>query len=353
MYGVQELSGHCAEQLKAIKAVMDKTGTYHPDAASLYTGLKRSVAKEVQDSIRRMTLREFLVKSGSTGVAGAAYLVPVKLHDQLVMCARDYEITPKISSMMISGWSGGDLDIPIVSDESYWGQRVGGGGSAPHTGFTAVKATLSPQLISTNINVDNSLIEDNEFGLLDWCVRNAAQAVAWKENRITIQTLQTATDGDGTVNSGTSGDADETRFTSGTTTDIVTAIRKIGDDRHIPDTLLCTSEAWGHSIGVHQVPVGWDTSAPVQGFHAKMGILDVLFNNSALMHYSEDAEGGAFTNCVTLIFDRRNALVAGRKRWMSIENYSNPAEDIGGAVVTSRVDSSSVFNDSIYVLTES
>jgi hypothetical protein len=52
------------------------------------------------------------------------------------------------------------------------------------------------------------------------------------------------------------------------------------------------------------------------------------------------------------MFDKAYALLTGRKRWMRIENYSNPVRDLKGAVVTFRQDSVSIYNDSIGVITE-
>jgi hypothetical protein len=132
----------------------------------------------------------------------------------------------------------------------------------------------------------------------------------------------------------------------------VTAIRKIGDDNHVPDTLLITNEAWGHSVSMQAVPVGWQSGPVTPGFDSRLGPIDVKFNNSMLMHASTDAEGAAFTDCKTIVFDRKNALVSGRKRWMQIENYADPVNDISGAVVSARVDSVTAFKDAIYVLTE-
>jgi len=176
--------------------------------------------------------------------------------------------------------------------------------------------------------------------------------MGYRSTEMVLPVLKTGSDGDGTHNSGTSGDADETKFTQGTTTDIVTAVRKIGDDEFVANTLLTTSEAWGHSISVHALPTGWSSMPPVAGFDYKLGILDVLICNSPQLHASTDAFEAAFTNCVSVIFDRRNALLTGRKRWLQVENYSDPVHDLAGAVITGRQDSVSIYDDSIYVLTE-
>jgi len=69
------------------------------------------------------------------------------------------------------------------------------------------------------------------------------------------------------------------------------------------------------------------------------------------LHLATDAEG-VFTDCVTLIFDRDNALVTGRKRWMMVNNYADPVRDLAGCTITARQDSVTLYDDAIYVLTE-
>ena len=58
------------------------------------------------------------------------------------------------------------------------------------------------------------------------------------------------------------------------------------------------------------------------------------------------------TNCISIIFDRRAALLTGRKRWLRMENYADPVRDLGGVVVSCRQDSVTLYDDAIYVLTE-
>ena len=52
------------------------------------------------------------------------------------------------------------------------------------------------------------------------------------------------------------------------------------------------------------------------------------------------------------MFDKNNALLSGRKRWMRIEKYSEPVKDLAGATVTFRQDSVNVYADSSATITE-
>jgi len=88
------------------------------------------------------------------------------------------------------------------------------------------------------------------------------------------------------------------------------------------------------------------------GYNLKLSNIDVLLSTDDGLHASTDLAGAAFTNCITVLFSRANALLTGRKRWMQINNYSDPVRDLTGAVVSFRQDSVSLYDDSIYVLTE-
>ena len=352
MIGIQEMAEKAKDPLKEIKRYMDTYGFYDAEMVNPYGGLKRSVERELRESIRRTPLKEFLIKSGTTGVAGAAYLVPTKIHDILYSAARPYDIVPLIGKVL-TGWEGGAITIDITKDESMRAREYGSGGKLPvDTVETIDSPTITPKAFGMNIPITNSLIEDAQFDLIEWHIEQAAKAMGRKASNLAITVLKAATDGDGTKNTGTSGDADETMFTQGTTTDIVTAIRKLGDDEFVPDTLLCTSEAWGHSIMMHAAAANLNQANVAAGYNNKISILDVLINNSPELHASTDALGATFTNCISVIFDRKNALLTGRKRWLRLEGYADPVDDLTGIVVTGRQDSISIYNDAVYRLTE-
>ena len=352
VYSIKEMIDHTEGQRKEVKRSMDAYGFYDPSHASLYDNQKRSVERELRESIRRIPLREFLVKSGTTGVAGAAYFIPTKIHDILYYSSKQFDVVPLIGQV-ITGWEGGALNVDIVKDDSLRARRYGAGGALPTDTAESIQATITPKAFGFNIPINNEMIEDSQFDLIEWHIGQAGKAMGRTASNLAIEVLKTATDGDGTVNSGTSGDADETMFTQGTTTDIVTAIRKLGDDEWVPDTLLCTSEAYGHSIMMHAASANLNQANVAPGYNSRVGILDVIINNSPLLHASTDVAGAAFTNCVSIIFSRENSMLTGRKRWLRVENYANPQEDLVGVAVTGRQDSIDLYSDSIYVLTES
>jgi hypothetical protein len=220
-----------------------------------------------------------------------------------------------------------------------------------------VQATLSPQSYGLNVAVTKDMIEDNQFGLIDYHIEKAASAVTQLSNDLILTVLKTATDGVGTVNSSATGDADETKYTGGATSDILVAWSDVGNDRFIANTLVTTPESWEHSISQSTTAGTMDAVAPVQidkNFDLKLAVLnlDVVFSTSEILHDSADLVDAAFTECVNIVFDRNNALLTGRKRWMQINNYSDPVRDLSGVVVSFRQDSVTLYDDAIYVLTE-
>ena len=350
MLNFKEVLDKTVPQRKQIEEVLNKR-TYHPEDANLYEGLKQADAYEIKQTLDKMSLAEVLVKAVTTDAAGAIYLVPTKVHDTLIFWTRQYDVCPLIGQV-VDTWEGGDLGVKIAVDGSYTPKQFSSTGRIPDEEAKFVSANLSPESYGIRLSIGNDLIEDQKFGLIEWHIQQAAKAIGEQASDLAITILKTAPDGDGTLNSGTSGDADETRFTDGTTTDIVNATRENSRDKFVSDTLLTTGEAWGHSISTQAVEVGNGLIPPAIGYQAKIGLLDVLINNSPSLHASTDALEAAFTNCVSIVFSRNNSILTGRKRWLEMKNYSDPVNDLAGATVSYRQDTISLYKDAIYVLTE-
>ena len=342
MLSIQEMVQKTEQQRKAIEEVMDSKGYYHPEDANLFMGQKRSIQREISESLRKIPLREFLGK----GIAGADYLIPAKIHQILISASKRFDIVPQISMQIVEGWQGGSLKVDIIVDESLRAKKFASGGEVSTGLGKTVQATLTPISFGQTLAITNDMIEDAQWDLIEWHIQQAAKSMGYQASDLALEVLKTATDGDGTLNSSATGDADETKWTGGTTADIETAIKELGADEFVPNTIVMTSEAWMHSVS-STITRGWSTKKGVEGYDLQIGPLDVIISNSSQLH------NGSFANCITLVFDRFNALLTGRKRWLQIERYSDPIRDLAGAVVTARQDSVTIYNDSIYKLTES
>jgi len=246
------------------------------------------------------------------------------------------------------------LKVAIVNDETYKPKDFGSGGTLATETVETMLPTLSPTGFGIVIPIGQDLIEDGQWDLVEFHTRQAALAMGEKATDLALTVLKTATDGWGTVNGGASGDADETKYQGATDVDVLQCVQEVGADKWIADTMVTTAEAWAHSIsttGPAAVLPPWALPQTAEGFHFKLTTLDTLIATNDSLHLSTDAEG-TFTDCVTIVFNRENAMLTGRKRWMRIENFSNPIEDLAGAVVTGRQDGVTLYDDAIAVITE-
>lgn len=339
------------EQLDLIEKQMDSYAEFHPTRASILNVQKPSLRAELQEMLRTIPLREFLIKGGDTSIVNAAYMVPDKLHVDLIGYSHLTDKVPLFSSI-VDGWEGGDLKVNIVSDETYKPKYYVAGGAKPTMTVQTEQATITPKTFGIPILITTDLIEDAAYGMIDWHLKQAAMALGDFGTDLALNVLKTGTDGWGAINNSLTGDADETRLVNGTTADIGDAVIEVGDDRFIANTMIITPSAWGHSVATQASEVGWVVSRGTGGYDLQLSDLDVIKSTSIELHDSTDAIGAAMTACITLIFDRNHALLTGRKRWLKINNYAKPIEDLAGATISCRQDSVSLYNDSIFRLTE-
>ena len=202
-----------------------------------------------------------------------------------------------------------------------------------------------------NFKITNDLIEDAQFDVIEMHLRNAGREMGEYASNEALTVLKTGTDGDGTVNASATGNADETKFTGGTTSDIEGAMIGNFTDGYVSDTCVLTHGAALHSVFNTSGLVGNDSALQNQfvtgGWPTQMAGMNIVYSDVNTLTNSK-----AGTDLVTIVFDKDYALLSGRKRWLRIENYSDPIRDMVGATITARQDSVSVYNDSIYVLTE-
>jgi hypothetical protein len=358
MLNIQEILDKTVQQRKAITECLDK-GYYDPQEetkehipASLYYGLSKADSIEIHETLNNLSLAEILIKGLTT--AGADKLVAAKLHDTLYYAAKQYDICPLIG-YVTEKWEGANLQVNIAKDGTYKPHKFASGANMPEEEPQYVYATVAPLGYGITIDIGGDLLDDEQYGLVQWHVEQAGKACGEMATELALTVLVAGSDGDGTLNSGAAA-AGQT-----TSANIMAALQDNAADKFVSNTLVCTQEAWAHSIAygaevaqarywIH--PMALASSLPPTGYHAKYGTLDVLINNSDILHASSDLAGAAMTACKTIVFDRNNALLTARKRWLRIENYAQPIKDIAGAVVSFRQDSVSLYNDSIYLLTE-
>jgi hypothetical protein len=357
MISLQDVISKTQQQRNAIHECLQRTsGTvgWHPEDASIYDGLNAADTYEVSEFMRNISLAELLVKGSSA--QGADDIVAAKLHDTLIYAAKDYDLAPLIG-YTVTKWAGSDLKVNIVKDGSYTPKPFAAGAKLPDVNASFVSATLTPVSYGLPIVAGNDMIDDNQYGLIQWHVEQAGKACAELSSQLALAVLLAPPDGDGTANTITTTTQDNTTYQ-----EVLDAVDDCGEDQFSANTLLCTSEAYSHNIHYAEVAGGTagdfgvrsavNAGAPAAGFDFKLDMLDAKLVNYPCMHDSTDLAGAAFTTCKSVVFDRRNALLTGRKRWLEVKNFSNPFKDISGAVVSFRQDSVTLYKDAGCVLTE-
>lgn len=315
--------------------------------------LKPAIVKEVWDTIKAAPLREFLGHVGSTR-AGAAYLIPTKIYQIMYDSAVEADIVADISIAMIPAEQigGNTMNVDIAIDESYLPKKYSSGGAMPTETIATEQATLDFSTpFGINFKITNDLIEDAAFDVIEMHLRNAGREMGEFASNEALIVMKASTDGDGTVNSGATGNADETKFTGGTTNDILTAMNGNLTDGFVSDTCVLTHSAALHSVFNTSGLVGNDSELYnkfiVGGWPTQMAGMNIVYSDVSTLTNSK-----AGTDLVTIVFDKDYALLSGRKRWLRIENYSDPIRDMVGATITARQDSVSIYNDSVFVMTE-
>lgn len=343
MYSIQEILNKIPNNLKNIRETMDTEGSYHPENANIFQDQKPSVERELRESLRRISLNkllEYLTRSGTTGVQGAAYLAAAKVSDTLYYAAKNEDLTSLISAQIVDGWKGAELKVNVEQNESFNSSNTATGGASPEATGVTEQTTLTPKLFTVNTKITKEMLDDQQYGLIEWKTKRAGMQLA---QDVSDNLLKIVVD-DSNVTSETAG-SDETLLA-----DIVDAFDAMGRYRFIGNTLIVTPEAWSHSLYGAEIAGGtagdfWrgldgvNGGAPAAGFDLKYGCLDVKFSTSPPLHLSTELLGTAFTDCHTILLDRYNAVLTGRKRWLQIDNYSDPIADLAGAVVSARANS--------------
>ena len=364
LLSITEMRDKTEKTRKTIQETMDQTkGYFDYKERNIYgTGYAQGEDERLPEkdiwglykTIKTAPLREFLAKSGTTGIAGAAYLVPTKIYQTLFDSSVESDVVAAISVAMVPAEQigGTTMNVDIAVDGSYLPKKYSSGGSMPTETMRTTQATLD---FSTswgiNFKIANDLIEDAQFDVIEMHLRNAGREMGEYASNEALTILSTAPDGDGTLNASVSGNANETKFHGGTTMDIERAIAGNVVDGYISDTCVLTHGAALHSVFATSGLAGNDSplwgNFITGGWPTSMAGMNIVYSDVSVL---TNAKAG--DDLLTIVFDKDYAMLSGRKRWLRIENYSDPVRDLVGATITARQDSVTLYKDSIFVITE-
>lgn len=354
---LKEILEATKDNRKQIEHNMDMThGGFHPEEASIYTGLKDAEKVEIYETLQKIPLhvlveklglKEYLGHSGAltTGyTADASYLLPDKIYAELFENARCADITPLVSNIVDT--PGATLKIDAEVDGKFIPHFFASGGEIPDETVETAQGTVTPRAFGINIGVTNEMVEDSLFDQMETHLRIAGKAMGefstkmclfpiMDDHRATATTYRV----EGAYNTVSSGGA--------TTLDISDLLEAEGanatdgfDTTHViipphgPQTLL---------LGAVGYPQDWTyirdlnlSNNPI-GNIAGMDIVRVKHITTADTPAAVQYYSGLYsTTWHALAVNKTYGIQTVRKRWLKIENYSDPIKDLVGAVVSAR-----------------
>ena len=356
---LKEILDVTKDNRKEIERLMDHSKPYfHPEEASIYTGLKAAQRAEIYETLtkvplktlcQKLGLKEYLghsgaLTTGSTGTSGANYLLPDKIYAELFENARGADITPLVSNVVDT--PGSTLKINVETDGTFIPHLASSGGEAPDETIETAQGTITPRLFNINIAVTNEMIEDSLFDQIETHVRVAGKAMGefstkmclfpiMDDHRATATTYRV----DGAYNTISAGGdyvylSDIMEAEGQNAIDGFTSTHAIIPP-HSPATLLRGEGAgtpWGSNL-VKDIDLKANPIANLCGMDVVRTMhMTTSDTPAALQYYS----GLYSTTWHALILNKTYGIQTVRKRWLKIENYSDPIKDLVGAVVSAR-----------------
>jgi hypothetical protein len=351
MLSLQEMLMKTEEARKEVKEHLNSREFFHPLDCSVLNELKGADKQAVAETLKAVPLERLIKEFLGNGVGGAAYLIPDKIYDILFEAGAMNDIVPNVSNIVTC--PGSSLKVDVEIDDSFKAHYVGSGpGESPIETIKLTQVTITPSQFNISPAITYELIEDSQFDMFATHLRRAAQQMGQFSSEMFLKDLITCSDGDGTQNTHSTATADRTYLG-----DLAEAWNENAQDKHISDRFICgpevvtdilqdaTVSAYGqrfHDRAITASPLDW-------GNFLGMGINMVLMNES----YTGDGALYISSKWHSFALRRETAMLTVRKRWLRIENYSNPIEDLVGAVISSRQDQASVYNDASCEITES
>lgn len=385
-FNLKETLEKTEPQLKEVAAMLEQ-GYFDPAEANIFgtgenqTPLNEDDQNKLAESIKQWrslslkeflekcafkegkSLKEFIAKSGAmttSGILGSNYLIPVKIYDTLYIAACERDIVPDISAAVLGPGEipGTTLDVDIAVDDTYYVTKTSTGGKPPEKAITTTKATLDfSNIWNIHFNISRDLIEDSKFSLIELHVRQAGAEMGEYASEQAIVVLAAAADGDGTQNVPAGALGDDTT----TLANVAEGYTQNLNDGFVSDIILCSRHVWLDAIMQDVTYSAYNSDFHTDAMKALsyaasdtpsivFGMKPVFFDTGAKK--STMNPDGDMTEMKTFILTKQYSLLSGRKRWLLIDNYTDPLRDLVGAVVTARQDSVTLYDDSSFEMGE-
>ncbi len=253
---------------------------------------------------------------------------------------------------------GSSLKVDIEVDGQYIAHYFGGGGAQPQETIQVTQATATPKLFGINAAISNELIEDSQFDLIELHLRRAAEQMGEFSTQMFLADLISASDGDGTQNTVTSGasavtdlgdllDASMENLADGFHSDIVIVGPGPVSDMLQDDSVAKYSDTFHTRHSMAQDSIFANEPQFVLGNYMGMKVIVDAAKRTT-------GAGALYLSSVwhSFVLNKANAMLTVRKRWLKMEDYSDPVRDLVGVSITARQDQISVYNDASCEVTE-
>ena len=227
----------------------------------------------------------------------------------------------------------------------------------PDESMQIMQATATPKLFSINTAINNELIEDSQFALFETHLRRAAEEMGKFSTRMFLTDLIACTDGDGTQNTWTTHAASLTDFS-----DLAQGYMNNLADGWKSDVAIMGAGALKQMLADNTLTAYSDSlhtrmsEAPMVSGDEPMlfGIDPLGMKLYVVPETYTGTDGGLYLSSKwhSFVLNKANAMLTVRKRWLKIENYSDPVRDLVGAVISARQDEISIHNDASAEITE-
>jgi len=376
---IQEMVSKTEDQRKLIEKALDgnsgKNAGWCPaeDGATIFANQGRQDFKDLKESLHEIPLqaliaaaaddlklpyraKEYLIASGTTGVQGAAYLIPDKIQDIFYTASNATDIAPLVAEIVNP--AGSSIKIDVEVDGQYDGGQVAGGAAAPESVIETQQVTITPKLWKIRPAITLELIEDSQFDIMETHLRRAGEIMGqWSTENVLYPIMKDHADSatnfgaDGSYNTVSNGG--DYVYAS----DLVAAWCENNSDGFKSDTVILNPFSTMHlfkaesaGIGVNMDWFQFAGSTPGIGKFYGMNVVQCTHQTSSMTPgYAANRSGLYSTTWHEIVLSKANCLVQARKRWMQIEKYSDPVRDLVGAVVSSRFESNLKYRDAACV----
>jgi len=382
MFNLSEILEKTKENRKLIEAEMDRThGGFHPQEQSIYTGLGGDDRKQIFETLKAIplpymlaaaaverglskenALKEFIVHSGSltTGTVGAQgfnYLLPDVIYTALFENASMEDITPQISNMLEC--PGPELKVDAEADDKFKPGFTSSGGEAPYKAITTAQQTIKPKTFTMNIGCTNEMLEDNLFNVMASHISIAGKRMGEFSTKMCLFPIMddhrasaTTYRIEGAYNAFNTGGATTLDWS-----DIAYGWGQNNTDGFKSNVAVVAPEAPASLfIGQAGYPMPLDQATKIN-FNtnpiANMNGIDIIGTSHMTTSDTPAAlswQSGLYsTHWHALVMNKQYGIQTIRKRWLKIENYSDPIKDLVGAVVSARQGHMVAYADAVCV----